>query len=91
VVIAALHRQWRAQRLDQQRRGRRRRRWLDRARPGRHRHRRAGQPGPVRGIDGDGRDDYLVLAANGAVTAWINHGGDRQISTDRQSRAPPSR
>jgi lysophospholipase L1-like esterase len=27
-------------------------------------------------IDGDGRDDYLVVAANGAVTAWINHGGD---------------
>jgi lysophospholipase L1-like esterase len=27
-------------------------------------------------IDGDGRDDYLVVAANGAVTAWLNLGGD---------------
>jgi len=23
------------------------------------------------------RDDYLVVAASGAVTAWINQGGDR--------------
>jgi lysophospholipase L1-like esterase len=27
-------------------------------------------------IDGDGRDDYLVVAANGAISAWINKGGD---------------
>ncbi|MFF5229532.1 hypothetical protein [Dactylosporangium sp. NPDC000521] len=23
-------------------------------------------------LDGDGRDDYLVVGANGRVTAWIN-------------------
>ncbi|MEO7731098.1 MAG: FG-GAP-like repeat-containing protein, partial [Kofleriaceae bacterium] len=27
-------------------------------------------------IDGDGRDDYLVVADNGSVTAWLNRGGD---------------
>jgi len=27
-------------------------------------------------IDGDGRDDYLVLHDNGALDAWINAGGD---------------
>lgn len=28
-------------------------------------------------INGDGRADYLVLADNGAIHAWINNGGDR--------------
>jgi lysophospholipase L1-like esterase len=27
-------------------------------------------------MDGDGRDDYLVLDDNGAVHAWLNRGGD---------------
>lgn len=27
-------------------------------------------------LDGDGKDDYLVVAANGAITAWTNRGGD---------------
>ncbi|HEY0193006.1 MAG TPA: FG-GAP-like repeat-containing protein [Kofleriaceae bacterium] len=27
-------------------------------------------------LDGDGRDDYLVVAANGSITAWLNKGGD---------------
>ncbi|GAB7050404.1 SGNH/GDSL hydrolase family protein [Catenuloplanes indicus] len=27
-------------------------------------------------VNGDGRDDYLVVAPNGAVDAWINNGGD---------------
>jgi lysophospholipase L1-like esterase len=27
-------------------------------------------------IDGDGRDDYLLLYPNGSVQAWINNGGD---------------
>ncbi|GAB7043524.1 MULTISPECIES: GDSL-type esterase/lipase family protein [Catenuloplanes] len=27
-------------------------------------------------VSGDGRDDYLVVAPNGAVDAWINNGGD---------------
>jgi predicted type IV restriction endonuclease len=26
--------------------------------------------------NGDGRADYLVLADNGAIHAWINNGGD---------------
>lgn len=28
-------------------------------------------------IDGDGRDDYLVVDSDGSVRAWINKGGDR--------------
>jgi lysophospholipase L1-like esterase len=28
-------------------------------------------------IDGDRRDDYLVVAANGAVSAWMNDGAER--------------
>ncbi len=27
-------------------------------------------------FDGDGRDDYLVLADDGAMRVWLNHGGD---------------
>ncbi|QCX74663.1 Cytolethal distending toxin subunit B precursor [Streptomyces sp. YIM 121038] len=27
-------------------------------------------------VNGDGKADYLVLAENGALTAWINNGGD---------------
>jgi lysophospholipase L1-like esterase len=27
-------------------------------------------------VNGDGRDDYLVVADNGAVRAWLNNGGD---------------
>ncbi|UIX33315.1 FG-GAP repeat domain-containing protein [Streptomyces sp. GQFP] len=28
-------------------------------------------------IDGDGRDDYLVIGSNGQVNAWLNDGGDQ--------------
>lgn len=27
-------------------------------------------------LDGDGKDDYLVVADNGAINAWTNRGGD---------------
>ena len=27
-------------------------------------------------MDGDGHDDYVVLADNGSVWAWLNRGGD---------------
>ncbi|MFI2369247.1 FG-GAP-like repeat-containing protein [Streptomyces sp. NPDC018833] len=27
-------------------------------------------------VNGDGRDDYLVVSADGAVKAWLNRGGD---------------
>lgn len=27
-------------------------------------------------VNGDRRSDYLVVAANGSVTAWLNNGGD---------------
>lgn len=29
-------------------------------------------------LDGDGKDDYLVVADNGAINAWTNRGGDAQ-------------
>lgn len=36
-------------------------------------------PGQIRfaDVDGDGRDDYLVVNADGEVDAWFNRGGDR--------------
>ncbi len=36
-------------------------------------------PGPqirFADLDGDGKDDYLVVADNGSITAWTNRGGD---------------
>ncbi len=38
----------------------------------------SGTLGPVRwaDFDGDGRADYLTIASNGAVSAWLNRGGD---------------
>ncbi|MFI1188194.1 FG-GAP-like repeat-containing protein [Streptomyces californicus] len=37
-----------------------------------------GTPDQIRfaDVNGDRRSDYLVVAANGAVTAWLNKGGD---------------
>ena len=38
----------------------------------------SGGTGPVRwaDFDGDGRADYLTVAGNGAVSVWLNRGGD---------------
>ncbi|WP_131741945.1 GDSL-type esterase/lipase family protein [Actinomadura roseirufa] len=37
-----------------------------------------GEPGSIAlaDLDGDGLDDYLVVAADGSVKAWLNQGGD---------------